>query len=100
MSPEFSARITTAPDVMVRVIGDEAVLLNLKSELYLGLNPVGTRFWTVLHDAPSIQSAYESLLEEFDVAPERLREDMDRLLGQLLEQKLIEVTPAEAAAAS
>ena len=28
MSPEFSARITTAPDVMVRIIGDEAVLLN------------------------------------------------------------------------
>ncbi len=100
MSPEFSARITTAPDVMVRIIGDEAVLLNLKSELYLGLNPVGTRFWTVLHDAPSIQSAYESLLDEFDVAPERLRQDMDQLLGQLLEQKLIEVTPAEAAAAS
>ena len=50
--PEFSSRITTAPDVMFRIIGDEAVILNLKSELYLGLNPVGTRFWTALHEAP------------------------------------------------
>jgi hypothetical protein len=98
MLPEFSSRITTAPDVMIRIIGDEAVILNLKSELYLGLDPVGTRFWTVLHDAPSIQAAYELLLTEFDVAPERLRNDMDKLLNQLLEQKLIEVTPGEAVA--
>ena len=46
MPPEFSSRITTAPDVMIRIIGDEAVILNLKSELYLGLDPIGTRFWT------------------------------------------------------
>lgn len=95
MLPQFSSRITTAPEVMFRIIGDEAVILNLKSELYLGLNPVGTRFWTVLHEAPSIGAAYESLLSEFEVAPEQLRQDLDKLLSQLLEQKLIEVTPAE-----
>ncbi len=98
MHPQLSSRIITAPDVMFRVIGDEAVILNLRSELYLGLNPVGTRFWTVLHDAPSIQAAYESLLNEFAVAPEQLRHDMDRLLGQLLEQGLIEVMPGQATA--
>ena len=95
MQPKFSSRVTTAPDVMFRIIGDEAVILNLKSELYLGLNPVGTRFWTVLHDASSIEAAYESLLDEFDVAPERLRRDMDQFLGQLLDQKLVEITPSE-----
>jgi hypothetical protein len=96
MLPQFSSRITTAPEVMFRIIGDEAVILNLKSELYLGLDPVGTRFWTVLHEAPSIGAAYESLLSEFEVEPEQLRQDMDKLLRQLLEQKLIEVTPAQA----
>jgi hypothetical protein len=95
MLPQFSSRITTAPEVMFRIIGDEAVILNLKSELYLGLDPVGTRFWTVLHEAPSIGAAYESLLSEFEVEPEQLRQDMDKLLRQLLEQKLIEVTPAQ-----
>ena len=98
MSPEFSSRVTTAPDVMIRIIGDEAVILNLKSELYLGLNPVGTRMWAVLHDSPSIQAAYELLLAEFDVEPDRLRLDMEELLDQLLAQGLIEVTPGEALA--
>jgi len=83
---------------MVRIIGDEAVILNLKSELYLGLNPVGTRIWSVLHSAPTIQAAYESLLTEFDVEPQRLRKDMDEFLDQLLEQGLIELAPAEALA--
>ena len=98
MPPEFSLHVTTAPDVMIRIIGDEAMILNLKSELYLGLNPVGTRTWTVLHSAPTIQAAYESLLDEFDVEPQRLREDMDEFLDQLLEQGLIELACGEALA--
>jgi Coenzyme PQQ synthesis protein D (PqqD) len=95
MPQPFSSRVATAPNVMIRVIGDEAVILNLKSELYLGLNPVGTRMWTVLHEAPSIQAAYDSLLSEYEVAPERLRQDLDELLDQLLRQELIEMTPAD-----
>lgn len=97
MTSPFSARVKPAPDVMLRVIGDEAVILNLKSELYLGLNPVGTRMWTVLQGAPSIEAAYEILLAEFEVEPKRLREDMDRLLDQMLEQGLIELQPGETA---
>ena len=79
MSRHFSSRVTTAPDVMLRIIGDEAVILNLKGELYLGLDPIGTRIWTVLQGSPSIQAAHACLLEEFEVEPERLRQDMDRL---------------------
>jgi hypothetical protein len=98
MLHEFSSRVTTAPDVLFNITGDEAVILNLKSELFLGLNPVGTRIWTVLLGAPSIQAAYESLLTVFDVAPERLRQDMDEILDQLLEHGLIELAPCEAVA--
>ena len=69
MPRPFSLRVTSAPDVMFRIIGDEAVILNLKRSLYLGLNPVGTRMWTVLQGSPSIEAAHASLLEEFDVEP-------------------------------
>jgi len=98
MPHDFSSRVTTAPDVMFRIIGEEAVILNLKTELYLGLDPVGTRIWTVLNGAPSIQAAYESLLTEYAVEPERLRQDLDELLDKLLEQRLIEIAPGEAVA--
>ena len=52
MPCQFSSRVTTAPDVMLRIIGDEAVILNLKNELYLGLDPVGTRMWTISRALP------------------------------------------------
>jgi hypothetical protein len=95
VSVPFSERVNIAPDVLFRLVGGEAVLLNLKTELYLGLDLPGTRMWTVLNEAPSIQVAYDVLLEEYEVEPERLRQDMEELLDQLLEQGLIEVCPAE-----
>jgi hypothetical protein len=98
MSRHFSSRVTTSPDVLLRIIGDEAVILNLKSELYLGLDPIGTRIWTVLQGSPSIQAAHASLLDEFEVEPERLRQDIDCLLDQMLAQGLIELHPGEAIA--
>ncbi len=97
MPKSFTSRVNTAPDVMLRVIGEEAVILNLKNELYLGLDPIGTRIWMALHSASSIQAAYELLLAEFEVEPERLRRDLDKLLDQMIEQGLIELQPVEAA---
>jgi hypothetical protein len=46
--------------------------------------------WTVLIDAPSIQDAYDLLLQEYDVEPDRLHRDLVELLNRLLEQGLIE----------
>jgi hypothetical protein len=91
MASSFLSRVSPAPDVMFRVVGDEAVILNLKSELYLGLNQVGTRMWTVLQSSPSVEAAYETLLAEFDVEPQCLRQDMNQLLDHMLEQGLIEL---------
>jgi hypothetical protein len=90
MSVAFSQRMTVAPDVLFRLLGNEGVLLNLRTELYLGLDSVGARMWTVLNDAPSIQAAYDLLLQEYDVEPDRLHQDLEELLDRLLEQGLIE----------
>ena len=96
MSVSFSQRVTVAPDVLIRIVGDEAVLLNLKTEMYLGLDAVGTRMWTVLSDAPSLQAAYDVLLEEYAVVPDRLRQDLEAFLSKLLEQGLVEISAAGA----
>jgi hypothetical protein len=75
----------------MRELGGEAVLLNLDSETYFGLDDVGTRVWHTLTGAPSIQAAYESLLAEYDVAPQVLRQDLEALLDQLLQHGLLEL---------
>lgn len=93
MSVSFSGRITVNPSVLFRTVGDEAVLLNLKSELYLGLDATATRMWNLLRESPSIEAAYEQLLEEYDVDPSRLRSDLTEFLAKLVAQGLVEVTP-------
>ena|SRR5579863_6832383 len=97
MAISFADRVAAAPDVMFRAVGEEAVLLNLNTELYLGLDPVGTRMWNALIASDSIQSAYDSLLSEYEVKPDQLRTDVEELIGKLIEQGLVEVGPAAVA---
>jgi len=85
-------RIVVQPDVLVNVIDGESVLLNLKSECYFGLDEVGTRMWQVLTDSGTIQAAYETLLAEYEVEPDKLRQDLDELIEKLAAHGLVETT--------
>ncbi len=87
----FSARISVPDGVLVRDLDGESVVLNLQTEKYYGLDDVGTRMWAVLTTSPTVQAAYETLLHEYDVEPERLREDLRRLIGDLVEHGLLVV---------
>ena len=89
----FSNRAQIAPDVMIQEVGGESVLLDLKTERYLGLNEVGTRMWQALSESDSIQAAYDTLQAEYDVTPQQLEEDLRDLLNRLLENALITTEP-------
>ncbi len=91
MTIPFSARLAVPADVLMRDLGGEAVLLNLKSEMYFGLDEVGTRMWSLLTASPSIQAAYEALLAEYAVEPEALRTDLETLVSALMERGLLEL---------
>ena len=93
MPVSFSDCVRVAPDVLFRLVSDEGVLVNLNTEMYLGLNPVGARMWNVLIEASSIQAAYELLLKEYDVEPSKLRLDLEEFIGQLHAHQLIETSP-------
>ena len=94
MSFSFDMRAAVDPDVMIRNVGGESVILDLKTERYLGLNEAGTRIWTALIGSTSIQSAYETLLAEYEVDAERLRSDLQNFLHKLVDNGLIELRPA------
>ncbi len=76
---------------MVRQVDAEAVLLNLNSERYFGLDEIGTRIWARLTESDSIQTAYEALLDEYEVDAEQLRQHVQDLLAKLTENGLVEV---------
>ena len=86
-----NSRISVPSDTLINILGGESVLLGLKSQQYFGLDEVGTRMWNVLTSSPSVEAAYETLLEEYEVEPETLRQDLYDLIGKLAEQGLVEV---------
>jgi len=79
--------------VLARDLDGELVLLNLDSEQYFGLDPVGTRMWVALTESPSVEAALDRLQAEYDVAPERLRADLDALLADLIRDGLVQRAP-------
>ena len=87
----FTSRVVVPDTVLFRELDGESVLLNLKTESYLGLYTVGTRMWAVFTTQPSIQAAYEALLSEFEVGPDVLRRDVEALLEQMIEHGLVEL---------
>ena len=94
MSVSFTDRIRVPKDVLISRLQEESVLLNLDNESYYGLDDVGTRMLSVLNSSDSVQSAWLQLAEEYDVDREVLRDDLVSLVERLLEQGLVEVSPA------
>ena len=91
----FSDRVSVPSNVLVRVLEQESVLLNLNTERYFGLDAVGTRMWQLVTSAPSIESAYAQLMDEFDVNPQILRSNLSDLLDHLNENGLIHAQAAD-----
>jgi hypothetical protein len=92
MSPiPFTARLQPSADVLLQELDGEAVLLNLQSGKYFGLNAVGLRMWQLLVSNSSVEAAYGQLAGEFDVDAQVLRDDLGRLMSELLEHKLLTI---------
>lgn len=89
MSISFSDRVTVPDDVLISHLQEEAVILNLDTERYFGLDDVGARFLSVLTTSESIEAAYERLSQEYDVDNEVLRQDLLALVENLIDQGLL-----------
>lgn len=100
MSFSFLERVTIAPNVLVRFLEGESVLLNVETERYFGLDETGTRMWQLLTASPNIEAAYEKLADEFEVQPETLRRHLVELIERLTENGLVELLPADVGTAS
>ena len=77
-------------DLVSTNLGDEAAILSLPQGVYYGLNAVGARVWDLIQAPQRFGDICEALLAEYDVTPERCREDLQALLQDLEAHNLIE----------
>jgi hypothetical protein len=83
-------RVRATEDVIYQTVRDEAVLLNLKSQQYYGLDRVGSRMWTLLVEQGDLLTVARTLEPEYDVGNEKLRQDLNTFVGELIGAGLLE----------
>lgn len=72
-------------------VRDQIALLNVETGVYFGLDAIGARMWDLLCEHRTLRVAAERMASEFDVEPERLREDLLRLVRELVEKGLLDL---------
>jgi hypothetical protein len=81
--------VCAQPEQLASKLGDDVAILNLKSGVYYGLNPVGARIWELIQQPKSVAAIRQVLLGEFDVEPQQLDADLNDLLQQMQAEDLI-----------
>jgi hypothetical protein len=86
-------RVRHADRVLSQTLGGEVLLLDLKSEQYFGLDPVGTRIWELIGELGDVDRVFEALVAEYDAPPETLATDLRTLLTRLVSAGLVQPDP-------
>lgn len=71
------------PDVVFRELDGEAVILNLETGIYFGLDDVGTRMWQLIAEHGSLRHVVEVLREEYEADDAALERDLLALATDL-----------------
>ena len=86
---KLSEKIAISANVVAREVGGETMLLDLASGTYFGLDAVGGSFWQLLEEGKSPLEARDALLDAYEVGPDQLERDLEKLLGDLAANGLL-----------
>jgi hypothetical protein len=84
-----TCRVSVPNHVVHRGFASEAVLLNVQTGIYYGMDEIGTRFFDVLRECGDVPSAMAILTKEFQAPIEQIRKDMVRYCSELQKLGLI-----------
>ncbi len=93
----LACRVRINDDVVFRDLQGEAAILHLKTGVFFGLDPVGTRTWHLMREHRSLQEVLAALLNEYDVAEDRCEQDLLRFVVDLQGNDLVRVETPPAA---
>ena len=85
LSQEFRA----PDDVMFRDLGGEAVLLNVSTGRYFGLDEMATRMWSLINSERCLAQVVDDLVEEYEVDRATVTDDLVGLVRELVEHSLL-----------
>jgi thymidine kinase len=91
MAIALNQKVNLAKEVLIQDLQGKSTLVHIHSQECFFQNEVGIRMLWVLAESESIQAAYNTLLEEYEVEPQQLQQDLLNYIEKLEKYKLIEV---------
>jgi hypothetical protein len=86
--------VVAAKEQISTHVDDEAALLNLKTGVYYGLDPMGAYIWQMLRAPISVRELEARMQQDYaDVNAEVVAHDLRVFLEQMLEAGLVELLP-------
>jgi hypothetical protein len=76
-------------EVAAKVMDGEAILINLSNGIYYSMDKVGAVVWELVERNLSPEEMVTSIINRYEVETERAQADVERLLKELVEEKLI-----------
>ena len=93
-----SRRVAFARDVVIQVIGGDALVLNLRDETVFSLNPTGARIAELIGQELSLDAVIDTICHEYGVERHEVAPDVDELVDALLAKGLVVSVPDKGAA--
>jgi hypothetical protein len=85
-------RITIREEVLSRQLDGEAVLLDLQSGTYFGLNEIGAFVWDLVSAGKTVGEIRNGVLDAYEVEPEVVDADLERLIDDLRRRGLVDLS--------
>ena len=82
-------RATISQEAIAQEVSDEVVILDLGSEQYFSLDPVGARIWALIGEYGSLGQVFNQLLSEYEVSEAELKSDLETLVQSLVAEGLV-----------
>jgi len=76
-------------EVAAKVMDGEAILINLSNGIYYSMDKVGAVVWELIEKNFSPEEMAAVIVNRYEVNSEQAQADVERLLKELLEEKLI-----------
>ena len=96
MTATLQSKISVPSSVYVQPLVDETVILDTATGKYYGLDNVGARIWNLLVEHRDVGTAFNILLEEYNVEAPRLEKDLLELVDKLADMELVKIEEAAA----
>ena len=103
MNPEVNGnthpafRVVRSEAIIFTEFEDATVMMDAEVGRYYEINAVGARVWALAESGPQVAEVCEALAAEYEVAPDRCRDEVVAFLNEMHRREVVRVLPVNGA---